>query len=78
MSEFHTKATRAATNQAAIGLAKLNQAEDLIAKAAVLNKESQELLQNAGPAAVKIAQDTIVGVKAKLEHKEAAYAWLRE
>jgi len=42
-----------------------------------LRGQSQKLIQNAGDATAQIAQNALVEERAKLKHKNAAFAWLK-
>ena len=55
----------------------LAKSQQLALRAAQLRGQSQKLIQNAGDATAQIAQNALVEERAKLKHKNAAFAWLK-
>ena len=72
------RASRSNTNKAVESLQKQAQADDLRLKARKLELESQSLSQNLSGEDLQRGRELVLGVKAKLEHKKAAYEWLQE
>ena len=73
-----TRATRANTNTAVESLQLLGEADELRLKARKLELESERMSQNLSEEDKQRARELVLGVKAKLVHKKAAYKWLQE
>jgi hypothetical protein len=73
-----SRGSRVKTNAAAESLLMKAEAEVLRKKARKLDINSQQLLENLSEEDVQRGREMLGGIKAKLEHKNAAYRWLKE